>query len=142
MDESSAFGLEWGAKFPTADDGIGSGKRDVGFNGIYSRDIGQVRIDANLGATKLGLIEQRQARWQYPWAVAVSRSVNDDWGLAIEASGVYRHGAGATTQMLVAAGYNVTKRLVLDCGMVSGTSNAAPKWSAFMGVTYLAAKFW
>ncbi len=44
--------------------------------------------------------------------------------------------------MMVAASYNVTKRLVLDGGMISGTSNAAPRWSAFMGVTYLAAKFW
>ena len=142
VNEATAFGLEWGAKFPTAADGLGSGKRDVGFNGIYSRDIGNVRIDANLGATKIGLIEQGLARWQYPWAVAVSRAVNDDWSLVIEESGTYRHGAGATTQMLVAATYNVTKRLVLDGGLVSGTSNAALKWSAFMGVTYLAAKFW
>ncbi len=72
INETSAFGLEWGAKFPTADDGLGSGKRDYGFNGIYSRDIGQVRIDANVGATRLGLIEQGLARWQYPWAIAVS----------------------------------------------------------------------
>ena len=142
VDESAAFGLEWGAKFATADDGIGSGKRDVGFNGIYSRDIGNVRIDANLGATRLGLIEQGLARWQYPWAVAVSRPFGEDWNLAIEESGVHRRGAATATQLLVAACYSMTKRLVLDGGMVSGTSNTAPKWSAFMGVTYLAAKFW
>ncbi len=142
VDEATAFGLEWGAKFPTADDGLGSGKSDVGFNGIYSRDIGKVRVDANVGAMRLGLIEPSLARWQYPWAIALSRQVSGDWSLAVEESGVVRRGAPATTQLMVAASYSVTKRLVLDGGMISGTSNVAPRWSAFMGVTYLAAKFW
>ena len=88
LDDDSAVGLEWGAKFATAADGIGSGKRDFGLNGIYSRDIGSYRIDANLGATRLGLIEEGLARHQYPWAVAVSRAVTDDWTLALELAGV------------------------------------------------------
>jgi len=142
VDENSAFGLEWGAKFATADDGLGSGKTDYGFNGIYSRDIGKTRIDANLGATRLGLNEAGLAHWQYPWAVAVSHPIGEDWGVAFEESGVYRRGAAAATQLLIAASYSVTKRLVDDAGMTTGSTDAAPKWSAFMGVTYLAAKFW
>jgi hypothetical protein len=142
VDDATAFGLEWGAKFPTADDGLGSGKRDYGFNSIVSRDIGQVRIDANVGATRLGLIEPGLARWQYPWAVALSRPVSEDWSMAIEESGVVRHGAATSTQFMIAASCNVTKRLVLDAGMISGISNAAPRWSAFMGVTWLAARLW
>jgi hypothetical protein len=142
VDEGSAFGLEWGAKFATAATGIGSGKQDYGVNGIYSRDIGKIRIDANIGATRLGLHEVGLAQWQYPWAVAVSRPVSDDWSVAMEASGVSRSGGLPSTQLLLATSYSVTKRLVLDCGMVSGTSETAPKWSAFFGATYLAAKFW
>jgi hypothetical protein len=142
VDDDSAFGLEWGAKFATAADGIGSGKRDYGFNGIYSRDIGGYRVDANLGATRLGLQEEGLARHQYPWAVAVSRAVSDDWTLAVEVAGLYRRGAAASTQMLAAASYSVSKRLVIDAGVASRLSDAAPRWSAFVGVTYLAARFW
>jgi hypothetical protein len=142
VDDDSAFGLEWGAKFATAADGIGSGKQDYGFVGIYSRDIGSIRIDANLGATRLGLLEEGLARHQYPWAVAVSSAVSEDWTLAVEVAGVYRRGAAASTQFLAAASYSVTKRLVLDCGVASRLSEGAPRWSAFAGVTYLAARFW
>ena len=142
VDESSAFGVEWGAKFPTAATNIGSGKQDYGVNGIYSRDIGSVRIDANIGATRLGLHEVGLAQWQYSWAVAISRPLNDDWSIELETSGASRHGGPPSTQLLLATSYSVTKRLVLDCGVVSGTSEAAPKWSAFMGATYLAARFW
>ena len=142
VDEHSAWGLEWGAKFATAADGLGSGKTDYNVNGIYSRDIGDTRIDANIGAVRPGLEQTGLARWQYPWAVALSHPVGDDWGLAIEESGVHRRGAAQTTQVLLAASYSINKRLVVDGGMVSGISDAAPKWSAFMGVTYLAAKFW
>ena len=142
VDEHSAWGLEWGAKFATAADGLGSGKTDYNFNGIYSRDIGDTRVDANIGAVRPGLDQAGLARWQYPWAVALSHPVGDDWSLAIEESGVHRRGAAQTTQLLLAASYSINKRLVVDGGMVSGISDAAPKWSAFLGVTYLAARFW
>lgn len=142
VDENSAFGLEWGAKFATAAAGIGTDKRDYSLNGIYSRDIGKTRIDANLGATRLGLLEDGLAHWQYPWAVAISHPISNDFSLALEASGVSRRGTSPSTQLLFAASYSVSKRLVLDCGMVSGVSQTAPKWSAFMGATYLAARFW
>lgn len=141
MDEDAAFGLEWGAKFATARTGIGSGKQDYGANAIYSRDIDKTRLDANLGATRLGLDEAGLARRQYPWALALSRQVGDDWTVALEVAGTRRRGAPASTQLLVAAGYSVSKRLVLDFGMASGISAAAPKWSAFLGATYLAAQF-
>jgi hypothetical protein len=142
IDDDSAVGIEWGAKFATAADGIGTGKQDYGINGIYSRDIGAIRVDANLGATRLGLAEEGLARHQYPWAIAISRAVTDDWTLALEVAGVHRRGAPASTQLLAAASYSVAKRLVLDVGMASQLSDAAPKWSAFVGVTYLAVRFW
>lgn len=142
VDDNTAFGVEWGAKFATAAAGIGTEKRDYGVNGIYSQDVGQYRIDANLGTNRLGLGEDGLARWQYPWAVAISHPVDADWSIEFETSGLYRRGAAASTQMLLATGYSVTKRLVLDCGVISGASGTAQKWSAFLGATYLAAKFW
>lgn len=140
--ENAAFGLEWGTKFDSAATGIGSGKADYTATGIYSRDIGKLRIDANLGVTRLGLQEDGLARHQYPWAVAASHPVGEGWTLALEASGVYRRGAPASTQLLAAASYSVTKRLVLDVGVASRLADAAPRWSAFVGATYLAARFW
>jgi hypothetical protein len=42
VDDASAFGAELGAKLPTANDRIGSGRADYTLNTIYSRDIGPV----------------------------------------------------------------------------------------------------
>lgn len=45
LDSTTALGLELGWKLPTAKDAIGSGKRDVTVNGIFSRDLGVVHMD-------------------------------------------------------------------------------------------------
>jgi len=140
--EDAAFGLEWGAKFATASNGLGTGKQDYVLNGIYSRDIGEVRIDANLGATQLGLEAAGMARWQYAGAVAVSRPLGERWSAALELSSSYRRGDATSTQWLAALSYAMTKRLVFDCGVDGRLSEAAPNWSAFLGVTYLTARLW
>jgi hypothetical protein len=142
VSEDLAFGLEWGAKFATATRGLGSDKTDAGFTGIVSQDIGKYRIDANLGMTRLGLAELGLARQQYPWAAAVSRPAGENWTLALETAGVYRRGAPASSQLLAAASYGVTKRLVLDFGAATRLSEAGPQWLAFVGATYLTAKLW
>jgi len=51
--ETSAFGLEGGVNFPTAKDGLGSGKADYLLNGIHSADWGVFHTDINLGMTLL-----------------------------------------------------------------------------------------
>ncbi len=140
--DDAAFGLEWGAKLATAAHGLGTGKTDYGFTAIYSRDIGQHRIDANLGVTRLGLAEEGLARQQYPWAIAVSRPAGEDWTIALETSGVYRRGTPAASQLIAAASYGVTRRLVLDFGAATRLSQAGPQWLAFAGATYLSARLW
>jgi hypothetical protein len=135
--EGQAFGLEWGAKLPTAATGVGSGKTDAIVNGIYSVDVGAVRIDANLGLTRLGLQEEGLGRYQQNWSMAVSKEVVPKWTLAGELSGTSRQGQGAASQFLAAASYAVSNRVVVDFGAAAGISKSAPNWSVFAGATWL-----
>jgi hypothetical protein len=135
--EDQAFGLEWGAKLATAASGIGSGKADYVVNGIYSIDVAAVRIDANLGATRLGLQEKGLGRSQYNWSAAVSKEVMPKWTVAGELSGTARQGKNGASQFLAAASYAVNKQLVLDAGTAAGISRMAPDWSVFAGLTWL-----
>jgi len=137
---ASAWGLEWGAKLDTAKAGLGSGHNDYLLTGIYSIDIADVRIDANLGATRLGLVETGLGRWQYGWAVSASTMAASDWTLAAELSGTQRRGQASSTQFLAAASYSLSKRLVLDFGAAAGLDRASPDWTAFAGVTWLVGK--
>jgi hypothetical protein len=47
LDSGTAFGVELGAKAPTAKHSIGSGKADYTLNTIFSKDIGKVHLDAS-----------------------------------------------------------------------------------------------
>ncbi|MBI1773384.1 MAG: transporter, partial [Burkholderiales bacterium] len=51
ISDDTAFGLEFGNKFPTAKDALGSGKSDWTLNGIVSQDMGKVHADLNLNMT-------------------------------------------------------------------------------------------
>jgi hypothetical protein len=133
-----AFGVEWGAKLATATVGMGSGENDYIVNGIYSVDVEQTRIDANLGASWLGLNEEGLGREQYNWALAVSQEVVTDWTLASELSGSARQGAKNGSQFMLAASYAASNRLVLDFGAATGLSGNMPDWTVFAGVTWLA----
>jgi hypothetical protein len=54
VSEASAFGLELGAKLPTARAGLGSGHTDIDLNGIYSSDFAESwHADINLVATHI-----------------------------------------------------------------------------------------
>lgn len=140
VDERNAFGLEWGAKLPSAAAGVGSGQADYIVNGIYSVDIGETRIDTNLGATRIGLEQVGLGRDQYSWATAVSREVVPRWTLAGELSGTARRGMTPTAQFLAAASYAVSNRLVLDGGAAAGLNRATPDWTVFAGLTWLVGK--
>lgn len=135
--EGQAFGLEWGTKLDTATTGLGSGKSDYILNGIYSVDVGEVRIDTNFGATWLSLREEGLGRYQFNWAVAASKELMPKWTVAAELSGTARHGKNDTTQFLTAASYAITNKLMVDFGVAAGISGIVPNWSVFAGVTWL-----
>ena len=142
VDDDSAFGLEGGVTTPTSRRGLGSGsgKPDWGLNAIYSADIGAWHTDLNLAATRLGAIDAGSGRTQYLGAASLSRALGERWGIVGEVSGTRRSGADSTRQLLVAASYNVSKRLVLDAGAARSLRSGAPTWSAFTGFTWLAGR--
>lgn len=142
IDDGAAFGLEAGATAPTARHGLGSGsgKADYTINAIHSADLGDWHTDINVATTRLGHAEPEAARVQVLGAAALSRSLNERWGIVGEVSGTHQRGSDSTRQLLLAASYNVSKRLVLDAGAARSLRSGAPSWSAFTGFTWLAGR--
>jgi hypothetical protein len=143
VDAQQAFGLEAGVTVPTSKRGLGtgSGKPDYAVNAIYSADFADIwHTDLNLVTTRLGQIDPGASRAQTLWAVALSRSLSERWGLVGELSGTHESGAASTSQLLLAASCNVSKRLTLDAGAARSLRSGPPVWSAFTGLTWLATR--
>ena len=73
-------------------------------------------------------------------AAALSRSLDDHWGVVGEVSGTSQHGADSTRQLRGGTSYNVSRQLVLDAGAARSLRSGTPVWSAFTGLTWLAAR--
>lgn len=142
VDSASAFGLELGAKAPTARDSIGSGRADYSANGIYSRDIGNLHLDANFNLTRLGAVDEGSARTQRGLSAAFSLPLGAQWGASAEWSGTRRGGAAGTAQLLLAASYSPSKRLTFDVGLARGLNRASPDLALFTGVVLPLARLW
>ncbi len=141
VDDASAFGLELGAKFPTARRDLGSGHTDGSVNAIYSSDFSQSwHVDVNLSATRLGGPTAGASAWQRGWAAAVSRTLTDRLSAVAELSGTQRGGADRTSQALVATSYSLSPGMVVDLGVSKGLNTASGGWSVFTGMTFLAAR--
>jgi hypothetical protein len=142
VDDATAFGLELGAKIPTAKDSLGSGKADYSINSIFSKDIRKVHMDANLNVTRLGAIGSGTGRTQTGLSAAFSMPVAERWGVTTELSGTHRDGVTNTGQFLVAAAFSPTKQLTIDFGVARGLTSASPDWSLFTGVVMPITKLW
>lgn len=142
LDSATALGVELGWKAPTAKDSIGSGRRDISLNGIASRDVGSVHLDANLNATRLGAPPAGAGSTQMGWATSFSMPVSDKWGATAELSGTRLRGAASTAQLLVAATWSITPRLAIDAGLARGLTSASPDWSVFSGFVLPLGKLW
>jgi hypothetical protein len=141
VDDASAFGLEAAVVLPTARRGLADGQAAYGVNGIYSADFaGRWHTDINVVATRAGAVEPGTSRLQWLGAAALSTALDDHWGVVGELSGTNQRGVDSTRQFLVAASYNVSKRLVLDAGAARSLRSGAPMWSAFTGFTWLAGR--
>ncbi|GAB3429330.1 hypothetical protein GCM10027320_08480 [Massilia solisilvae] len=134
VNDTTAFGLELGVKAPTASSAIGSGKADWTINTIYSRDFGDLHMDANLNATRLGAPDPGAARMQTGASASFSVPLDERWSATWELSGLYNAGAPATAQMLAALGYMPDKRLALDIGFTRGLTPGTAHWSLFTGM--------
>jgi hypothetical protein len=142
VNDASAYGIEVGFKSPTARNDLGSGKSDALFNFIYSADDGPYHLDVNLAPSRLGAVDDGQSRWQTGWAAALSRSLDDKWGVVGELSGTRQKGAASTSQFLAALSYAPSKRTVFDAGFAKGLTSSSTDLSLFFGVTFLAAQLW
>jgi hypothetical protein len=142
IDDATTFGLELGAKAPTAKDSIGSGRADYSLNGIYSQDMGSVHMDANLNATRLGAYDPGTGRTQTGLSASFSTPVSAQWSATGELSGTRRSGAASTAQALLAAGYSPSKRLTFDAGFAHGLNRATPHLQFFAGVVFPLARLW
>lgn len=140
--EGTSWGFEAGVKSPTANDTIGSGKSDYTLNGIYSLDFSGNHLDLNLGATHLGAINDGESRIAYSWASALSRSLDEKWGVFGGLNGVYQRGVPSLSQFMAGASYNFSKRVVFDAGASTGMVSNAQDWSVFAGVTILMNRLW
>lgn len=134
IDSGTAFGVELGAKLPTAKDSIGSGKADYTLNTIFSKDIGKVHLDANANVTRLGAVEAGTGRNQAGLSASFSHEFSERWGATAELSGTHRSGADNTAQLLLAAAYSPSKRVTIDFGVAHGLNAASPDWSLFGGL--------
>jgi hypothetical protein len=143
VDEQQAFGLEAGVTVPTSKHGLGagSGKTDYGVNAIYSADFAESwHTDLNLATMRLGQVAPGASHLQMIWAAALSRAFSERWGMVGEFSGADERRATDSDQFLLAATCNVSKRLTLDAGMSRSLRSGPPAWSAFTGLTWLAAR--
>ena len=142
VNESTAFGLELGARLPTARQPIGSGKTDFILNAIYSQDIGRVTMDANIATTRIGAPEEGTGRVETAVAAAFSMPLSANWNGIAELSGVRRSGVPATAQLLGAFEYSPNKKFSIDAGIARGLNKASQDWSFFTGFVVPLARLW
>ena len=143
VDDAQAFGLEAGVVVPTGKSGIGfgSGKPDYAVNAIWSADFGdRWHTDVNVLASRLGQVDAGASRTQWLFAASLSRQLDDRWSVGGELSATAQGGAEDSRQLLVAASYNVSKRLTLDAGAAKSLRRGDSTWSAVAGLTWLAAR--
>lgn len=141
-DDANAFGMEFGVKIPTAKNTLGSGRADYTVNTIYSRDLGAVHLDANLNATRLGLVDAGTSRTQLGLSASVSTPLSEQWGVSGELSGTHRGGVDNSLQVLAALTYSPTKRLTFDIGVARSPRPSPAGTSVFAGVVFPLAKLW
>ena len=142
VDDATAFGMELGAKLPTANDSIGSGRADYTLNTIFSRDLGPVHMDANVNATRLGVFDEGTGRTQFGASASFSGALSDHWGLTGEVSGTHRAGAANGTQLLTALTYSPSKRLTFDFGVARAVRPTPATTQVFAGVVFPLTKLW
>ena len=142
VDDATAFGVELGAKLPTANDSTGSGRADYTLNTIFSRDIGPVHMDANLNATRLGVFDDGTGRTQFGASASFSGALSEHWGLTGELSGTRRSGVASGAQVLTALTYSPSKRLTFDMGVARAFRPTPATTQVFAGVVFPIAKLW
>jgi hypothetical protein len=133
--ENVALGWQAGPTLATARMPIGSGKTDWTLMGIASANFGDIHVDANVGAVRVGAVDPGQGRVATNRSVAESSPLDDRYTTAAEASGSAQRGTGAATNALAALSYPVSRALVVDVAGSAGLSRRAPEGQLATGLT-------
>jgi len=137
LSESTAIGLEAGAKLPTASHDLGSGHTDYILNGIVSTEASGCDVDMNVTYTRLGSADAGTSRDQVGWAVAGSHDLGEKWGVDGEFSGSVQRGAVGSAQFLGAVTFTAAPTVVFDGGALLGLNRESPRYGLFAGMTML-----
>jgi hypothetical protein len=137
---ASAFGLEVGARLPTAPETISRQQTDYLITGIYSTEIGHIGIDLNVGYTRLGGTASGRGKNNLFWAVAPAYGLTKRWSVAGELAGTVRRDVKPFMQFLTSTSYFFLPRLVGDTGIAFGLNGASQEWTLFAGMTILLGK--
>lgn len=130
--------LAYYIKIPTASEskGLGTGKFDHSFIGLFSKKFGDTTVDFNA----FYLLQGRTSRNGYEssgqGALSVSQEVTKHFGLEAEINGHSRSDMESGEMFaLGSVYYKVNKRLTVDGGMRFGLTPDAPRAGVFAGIT-------
>lgn len=140
LNEDNAVGIELGVGTPALAGYFADGDPDLVVNLIYSVDVGETRLDANFGMTRIGWVDEETDvdRHQYQWALALSHPVSSGWSVAAELSGNARYGSQPYQQALVCASYALSRTTVIDAGGAYGIGgDSSATRNLFIGVSML-----
>jgi hypothetical protein len=126
------------ATVPTATAGVGAGAMGHSVQILLSKDFGKHHFDLNFGPQFLGRPGASGFDRNYFSALSYSYAFTKKWGYTNEIAGFSRANATtpATLTVLNAATYNVSPRLVLDCGVFLAAYGNLPRANFIAGVTY------
>jgi hypothetical protein len=126
------------ATVPTATAGVGAGAMGHSVLILLSKDFGKHHFDLNFGPQFLGRPGATGFDRNYFSALSYSYPITKKWGYTSEVAGFSRANAAtpATLTVLNAATYNVSPRLVLDCGVFLTVYGNLPRANFIAGVTY------
>lgn len=135
VSEQTALGLIAGVQFPTASEGLGEKGEIYRLTGIYSVDIGRVRLDLNAGATRHQRREPGVSVWEAEWSAAIGWPLMPDLEIGFDLSGTHRKGESDNSVLLAALSWELHPRLVLDAGVSCGLNDEARDFTVFTGLS-------
>lgn len=139
---SPALGLRLGFKIPSADDkkGLGTDEADVLISLLFTKKIGPLFANLNLGATILGDPNTNRSQEDvFIWAFSLVYPVSQRVTFLAEAFGhpaTARPGANDFAEFRFGTSIRLTDFLSWDFAGITSIGPASPNWGATTGLTF------
>ncbi len=132
------FSMLYTASLPTSTGAPGIAAADHSVVVLVSKDFGKHHLDFNEGVNFLGRSGASGFDRNYFTALSYSHPLSRKWSYSAEVAGFSRANPSlpASMTVLLAAGYNVSSRFVLDGGEYTAVYGNLPRVTFFAGVTY------